>query len=221
MALKLILMSPDGTVGVDGKAKHDVLSDLCKFIARMATRGVEVALWTRHRMSLNGEPLDAYLAREAKAPVRLFQAGAGRFPIRRRAGSVNPILSETGAALSETILVGGKQEDMLAGVNNELLLVRPAWYGDDMEYGFRVSSIGQLAQFCEVFALRQHPIYWSIDSGNLQIRSMGPFSTYFEEFSKYGANAKQVAKENKGNPEKAYPSGSGPTMGSDKGGLLG
>jgi hypothetical protein len=201
MALKLILMSPDGTVGTDGKAKHGVLRDLCKFIARMATRGVEVALWARHRTSLNGEPLDAYLAREAKTPVRHFQAGAGRFPIRRRAGSVNPILSATGAALGETILVGSKQEDMLAGVNNGLLLVRPAWYGDDMEYGFRVGSISQLARFCEVFALRQHPIYWSIDSGNLQVRSMGPFSTYFEEFAEYGTNAKQVAKENKGNPE--------------------
>ena len=201
MALKLILISPDGTVGADGKAKRDVLCDLCKFIARMAARGVEVALWARHRMSLNGEVLDAYLTREAKVPVRHFQAGAGPFPIRRSAGSVNPILSVTGAALHETILVGSKQEDMLAGVNNGLLLVRPAWYGDEMEYGFRVNSIGQLARFCEVFALRQHPIYWSIDSGNLQVCSMGPFSTYFEEFAKYGANAKQVAKENKGNPE--------------------
>ena len=201
MALKLILMSPDGTVGADGKARHDVLRDLCMFIARMAARGAEVALWARHRMSLNGEPLDAYLTREAKTPVRHFQAGAGPFPIRRRAGSVTPILSATGAALNETILVGSKQEDMLAGVNNGLLLVRPAWYGDDMEYGFRVSSIGQLAQFCEIFALRQHPIYWSINSGSLQARSMAPFSTYFEEFAKYGANARQVAKENKGDPK--------------------
>jgi len=125
-------------------------------------------------MSLNGEPLDTYLTRKSKTTVRHFQAGADRFPIRRSAGSVNPILSATGAALHETILVGSKQEDMLAGVNNGLLLVRPAWYGDDMEYGFRVSSIGQLTRFCEVFALRQHPIYWSIDSGNLQVRSMGP-----------------------------------------------
>lgn len=39
MALKLILISPDGTVGADGKAKRDVLCDLCKFIARMAARG--------------------------------------------------------------------------------------------------------------------------------------------------------------------------------------
>jgi len=153
------------------------------------------------RMSLNGEPLDTYLTREAKTPVRHFQAGVGQLLIKRRAGSVNAILSATGATLHETILVGSKQEDMLAGVNNGLLLIRPAWYGDDMEYGFRVGSIGQLARFCEVFALRQHPIYWSIDSETLQVRSMGPFSTYFEEFAKYGANAKQVAKENKGDPE--------------------
>ena len=167
----------------------------------MATRGVEVALWARHSMSLDGEPLDVYLTREVKDACAALPSRGRAVPNRRRAGSVNPILSVTGAALRETILVGSKQEDMLAGVNNGLLLVRPAWYGDDMDYGFRVSSISQLARFCEVFALRQHPIYWSIDSGNLQVRSMGPFSTYFEEFAKYGANARQVAKENKGNPE--------------------
>jgi predicted amidophosphoribosyltransferase len=199
MALKLILMSPDGTVGSDGKADDNVVRDLCKFIARMATRGVEVALWARHRKVLNGQPLEAYLAREAKTPVRHFQAGAGAFPIRRYAGSVNPVLSATGAALNETILVGSKKEDMLAGVNNGLLLVRPAWYGEDMEYGFRVRSIGELGRFCEVFALREHPIYWAINSGNLHALSMGPFSTYFAEFAEYGSDARQVAKENKGN----------------------
>jgi len=200
MALKLILMSPDGTVGSDGQAKHEVLRDLCKFIFRMGQRGVEVALWARHRASLNGEPLDEYLTREAKVLVRFFQAGVGQFPIRRSAQSVNPILAVTGARLDETILVGSKNEDMLAGVNNRLLLIRPAWYGDEMEYGFRVSSISELAQFCEIFALRRHPIYWSIDEGNLQVRSMGPFSTYFPEFAEYGADARQVAKENKGDP---------------------
>ncbi len=90
---------------------------------------------------------------------------------------------------------------MLAGVNNKLLLVRPAWYGDNIEYGFRVASIGKLARFCEIFALRQHPIYWSIDSRNLQVRSMGPFSTMVERFSQFGASARRAAKENAGERE--------------------
>jgi hypothetical protein len=201
MSLKLILMSPDGTIGADGKARHDVLHDLCTFISRMASRGVQIALWSRRNMTLNREPLDAYLTRTAKAPVRLFQAATAKYPLRQRGGAVDPILAETGAQRHETILIGSQTADMQAGVNNGLLLVRPAWYGDNIDYGFRVASIGELARFCEVFALRQHPIHWSIDNGKLQVWSMGPFSTYFEEFAQFGADARRVAKENKGDPQ--------------------
>ena len=181
MPLKLILMSPDGTVGAGGKAGNEIVRDLCVFIRRMAERGVRVALWSRTLKTLNGEPLEAYLTRESNAPVTHFQAGTSRYPTRQRRNSVDPILAETAVARHEVILVGSNDNDMQAGVNNRLLLIRPAWYGDDMDYGFRVESIGALARFCEVFALRQHPIYWSVKSGTIQVRSMGPFSTYFEE----------------------------------------
>lgn len=69
----------------------------------------------------------------------------------------------------ETILVGNDDEDMYAGVNTRLLLVRPEWYPGEHEYGFKVSSIGELARFCELFGLRQHPIFWAVDDGNLHV----------------------------------------------------
>jgi hypothetical protein len=146
-------MSPDGTIGADGQARNDVLRDLCTFIAQMKSRNVEVALWSRHPSTLSGEPLDAYLSRESNTPVRHFLAGSGNLPIRRRGGSADLILAITKVQRHETLLVGSKEEDMLAGVHNKFLLVRPAWYGDDIEYGFRVASIGELARFCELFAL--------------------------------------------------------------------
>ena len=62
---------------------------------------------------------------------------------------------------------------MLAGVHNKLLLVRPEWYPGTHEYGFEVSSISELAQFCELFGLRCYPIYWAIDN-NLLGPSDGP-----------------------------------------------
>jgi hypothetical protein len=200
MPLKLILMSPDGTVGADGKARTDILRALCTFIERMAARSVQVAIWSRRHMRLDGEPLETFLTRESSTQVGLFQAATDQYPLRQRRGSVDPILTETGIKRHETILVGSRIADMQAGVNNGLLLVRPAWYGDEMDYGFRVETIALLARFCEVFALRQHPIYWSINSGTLQVRSMGPFSTYFEEIAEYGADARRVAKENRGDP---------------------
>lgn len=69
MPLKLILMSPDGTIGADGKARTDVLRDLCTFIAQMKSRNVEVALWSRHPATLSDEPLHTYLSQN---PIRLF-----------------------------------------------------------------------------------------------------------------------------------------------------
>ncbi len=201
MPLKLILMSPDGTVGADGKARKDIVHDLCTFISRMDARGVQVAIWSRHHLALDKEPLEAYLTRESKAQVRHFRAGTPEYPTRQRAGSVNPILTELDVARHETLLVGSQDPDMQAGVNNQLLLVRPAWYGTEMSYGFPVESIDELARFCEIFALRQHPIYWSIDEDALQVRSMGPFSTILNDFAEFGSSARATAKESRGDPE--------------------
>lgn len=177
MPLKLILTSPDGTVGAGGKAENEIVRDLCVFIRRMAERGVQVALWSRTLKTLDGEPLEAYLSRESNAPIKHFRAGTPQYPTRQRRDAVDSILVETGVTRHETILVGANESDMRAAVNNRLLLLRPDWYKTDMPYGFPVGSIGELARFCEIFALRQHPIYWSIDDGTLQVRSMGPYST--------------------------------------------
>jgi hypothetical protein len=201
MPLKLILMSTDGTFGADGKARIDILQELCTFIGRMAAGDVQVAIWSRHRQALDGEPLEAYLSREAKVPVRHFLAATAQYPTRQRSGSVDPILTETGVARHETILVGSQEADLQAGVNNKLLLIRPGWYGTEMPYGFPVASISELTRFCEVFALRNYPIYWSIDDGALQVRSMGPFSTRLPDFAEFGSSARATAKENRGDPE--------------------
>jgi hypothetical protein len=167
----------------------------------MATRGVQVAIWARHHLSLDKEPLETYLSRESRVSVRHFTAASGTLLDRQFAGSADPILAELGIKRHETILVGSKTVDMRAGVNNQLLLVRPAWYGDEMDYGFRVESINELARFCEIFALRQHPIYWRIDDGALKVRSMGPFSTILNDFAGFGSSARATAKENRGDPE--------------------
>jgi len=44
--------------------------------------------------------------------------------------------------------------------------------------GFAVSTISELAQSCQIFGLREHPIFWSISEPGLQVRAMGPFSTH-------------------------------------------
>lgn len=111
---------------------------------------------------------------------------------------MTPILTRLGVQRHETILVGNEESDMQAGVNNKLLLVRPKWYPGEHEYGFSVDTMSELAQFCELFGLRQHPIFWSIDKVDLQVRSMGPYSTYVPDFAIFGADARSVAKQGVG-----------------------
>jgi hypothetical protein len=198
MPLKLILVAPEGTVFTNGHARDEVVRELAAFIGRMSTYDVRVAIWSRHHWITNGETLDAHLTRLSGVPVRHFAAASGNLKARQYGGSADPILAELGVQRHETILLGSGPTDLQAGVNNSLLLVRPGWYGDEMDYGFRVSSISRLARFCEVFALRAHPIFWSLDSDRVHVRSMGPYSTYRPDFAVFGADARSVAKDNVG-----------------------
>jgi hypothetical protein len=202
MALKAILIGPRGTVFKDRIAQTGLLNDLIMFIQRMQARGVHIGLWSRHAVNYSHrgrtESVESYLSRQCGAEVPFYRAGVGDLPTRQSAGSMTPILKRLGVQPHEIILVGNEESDMQAGVNNKLLLVRPEWYPGEHEYGFSVSTMSELAQFCELFALRQHPIFWSIDTAGLQVRSMGPFSTYIPDFRIFGADARSVAKQGVG-----------------------
>ena len=202
MALRAVLIGPRGTIYKDGKAQTNILNDLIVFFRRMDSLGVHVGLWSRHSITYTqqgqSEPVENFLTRHTGINVPFYRAGIGNLPIRRRGGSAAPILQNLGVQPHETILVGNDEEDMLAGVNNGLLLVRPEWYPGNHEYGFEVGSISELARFCELFGLRQHPIFWSVDDGNLYVRSMGPFSTRIPDFAIFGADARDAAKYDAG-----------------------
>ncbi|HLG44728.1 MAG TPA: phosphoribosyltransferase [Reyranella sp.] len=198
MALKVVLIGPRGTVFKDGRAQTQLLNDLILFIRRMHQRGVHVGLWSQHPVTYGSagqtESLESYVSRQCGQNVPFYRAAFGNLPVRRRAGAVDPILNQLGVGLHETVLVGNDTSDMQAGVNNKLLLIRPEWYPGAHAYGFPVTTVSELAQFCEIFGLRQHPIYWSIDQGDLQVRSMGPYSTFRPDFAVFGADARNVAK---------------------------
>ena len=205
MALKLVLVGPKGTVFQDGQAKTVLLDHLVEFIKRMAAKGVCVALWSRHPTNIttggsSPEPVETYLSRRSGVNVTFYRAASGMLLDRARGGSVDPILKDASVERHESILVGNEDTDLRAGVNNKLLLIRPEWYPSELGYGFSVESFSELIQFCELFALRKHPIYWSIDQKNLHVRAMGPFSTIIPDFTAFGEDAKSASKRGGGEP---------------------
>lgn len=198
MSLKLLLISPSGTLAKDGKLDPKLIGDLCGVIERLGAAGVRTAVWSNRRWTVNsGTPLQQYLSERAKRAVEYVGAAIG-YPARRRSGSVSPILERFGVSRSETILVGNGDEDLMAGVNNQLLLVRPAWYPTSSEYGFEVKSIAELERFCAVFGLREHPIFWSVNDQGLRAYAMGPYSTKIQAYAGFGIDAFKAAKYEQG-----------------------
>jgi predicted amidophosphoribosyltransferase len=205
MSLKLVLISPTGTlIDEDRNLSPQLVKQLCGVIERLGAAGVRFAIWSNKRWTLKAgtTTLQDYVSERAKCAVEYVGAAAGsKYPARRRGGSVDPILKQFGAARNETLLVGNGQEDLMAGVNNQLLLVRPQWYATESEYGFPVQSVAELERFCTIFGLREHPIFWSIDNDGLRVRAMGPYSTRIKEYADLGVDALQAAKYEKGSLE--------------------
>jgi hypoxanthine phosphoribosyltransferase len=202
MTLKLMLISVDGTFVHNKQIRHDIAEQLSRLVIDLAKVGVKTALWSNQKWTINqAKPIDVWFTERCGVEVAIHGMAHDGSPARRMAKSAKPILDKYNVQSYETILVGGKEEDKIAGVNNQLLLLRPDWYEQQMDYGFPVNSVSELARFCFVFALRQHPIFWQIHEENLDISAAGPFSTMKANYAVFGGDARAFAKHGNGHPD--------------------
>lgn len=202
MSLKLILISIDGTLVHNGKIKSDIARELGKLSNVLAASGVRTVLWSNRKWTINqSTPLAKYFSDLAGTEVFVHGHDIDGSPPRVTKASAAPIMERYGVSQFETLLIGGMPDDMKAAVNNGLLLIRPDWYAKQMNYGFPVTSVSELARFCCIFALRRHPIFWQIQSGNLHVSSAGPFSTQEQDYAVFGGDARAFAKSGLGHPD--------------------
>lgn len=201
MSLKLLLVSIDGTLTHDGKISSQIAQDLGRLARELGQRGVTTVLWSNRSWTVNNVAMRTWFSQIAGIDVPVHGVAVDGSPARLRQNSAAPIFARYGVEPHEAVLVGGMSDDMRAGVQNQLLLIRPDWYGQKMEYGFPVSSVGDLARFCFVFALREHPIFWRLQHGSLDISAGGPFSTMIERYAVFGGDAKAFAKHGHGHPD--------------------
>ncbi|MDR5763135.1 phosphoribosyltransferase [Caballeronia sp. LZ035] len=201
MSLKLLLVSVGGTLAHGNQINGKIAAELGRLVRELDARGVRTVLWSNRNWTVGGVPLRQYFSQIAGIDVPVHGAGVDRSPARVLQNSAAPILQRYGVQTHETVLVGGMTDDMRAGVQNQFILVRPDWYAQQMEYGFPVASVGELARFCFVFALRQHPIFWRVQHGNLDVSAGGPFSTMNERFAVFGGDARAFAKHGQGHPD--------------------
>ncbi|UXV85953.1 hypothetical protein IXO134_007425 [Xanthomonas oryzae pv. oryzae] len=203
MAFKLLLISVEGTiVGPSDIIDRKIAQQLGALAAKLSGRGVTVALWSTRSWTYNGVSLENYMSKYAEVEIQAHGFQSDRSPPRRRAGSADPILSKYGVKRSEAVLLGGSEEDMIAGVQNKLLHIRCDWYGKQTEYGlFAAADVAAVQRFCLVFALRQHSIFWRHADSELDVTAAGPFSTKSEAYAMFGVDARDAAKHGSGHPE--------------------
>jgi hypothetical protein len=203
MPLKLLLVSVDGTLAHNGKIQNDIAGQLGKLVRELAELGVRTALWSNQSWTVNNgnESLQAWFSKIAGVEVWAHGYRVDGSPPRRNKNSALQILKQYGVETHETVLIGGMEEDMIAGVQNQFLLLRPDWYKQNMDYGFPFNTVGELARFCFVFALRQHPVFWRISDGDLDISASGPFSTMYQNYAVFGGDARAFAKHGLGHAD--------------------
>jgi Phosphoribosyl transferase domain len=203
MSLKLLLISVAGTIANDdNKIDSAIMQQLAKLIKQLTDQGVHVALWSNRSWIYNKSvSLHEHISQLAGVKIGAHGWGEDGKPSRRLGDAALPVLEEYGVEKHETMLLGGTDEDMRAGVNSNLLYIRADWYGQQSTYGFSVKNVSELARFCFVFALRKHPLFFHINAGGLQYYSAGPFSTMVEAYALFGDDAKQTAKFGQGHPE--------------------
>jgi len=203
MSLKLLLISVDGTIAnAEKKVSQEILTKLALLANQLSHHGVRVALWSNRSWTYNKTAaLDDHFSQMAGIKVEAHGFHEDGAPSRRLADSVQPLLDQYGVEKHETILLGGTDEDMRVGVNNNLLHIRADWYGQQSDYGFSVQTVSDLARFCFVFALRKHPLFFGFSNGGLTYHSAGPFSTMVQAYSIFGDDARDAAKFGYGHPD--------------------
>jgi len=203
VSLKLLLISVSGTIANEqNKVDGAILQQLAKLAKQLSDKGVSVALWSNRKWTYNKSiSLHEHLSNISGVPISAHGWHEDGKPSRRLADSVLPVLAHYGATKQQTILLGGSEEDMRAGVNNNLLHIRADWYGQQTSYGFAVKTVSELARFCFVFAMRSHPLFFGIKDGSLNFHAAGPFSTKVQAYSLFGEDARAAAKFGYGHPE--------------------
>lgn len=199
MSLRLVLVSVEGTIAADGAMRNDVAAQIAALAHELHGHGVSVALWSNKKWMVNKTtPLEQHMSSLAGVPIKIHGVSNDSSPARRTKNSALPILAKYGVAVHETVLVGGMNDDMIAGVNSGLLLIRPNWYGVHTDYGFPVDTVSELRRFLLLFALRQHPIFWRINAHSVDASAGGPFSTMIAAYADFGDAAKMAAKHGTG-----------------------
>jgi Haloacid dehalogenase-like hydrolase len=113
---------------------------------------------------------------------------------------VSDVLSNNKLDNNECIFIGNSENDMKTAVNSKILFLNAIWYGQETEYGFTFEKPKDIAQFIDVFCLREHLWGYKIKDGNLEYYALGIYGTKEEKYD-YSKDLFEATKFGRGHPD--------------------
>ncbi len=130
-----------------------------------------------------------------------FMADSSPMPYKPKKAAMEYVLDQLGWEKNEAVYVGNTETDMRTARNSGLLFLNALWHGEANDYGFKFDSPKDIARFIDCFYIGIHGWFWALESENLRVFSLAPFSTMSARYTDahgYSYHARNTAKSGGG-----------------------
>jgi len=187
--LKAVIFGISDVLAVETGGKRKIAEQTTKLMQYLDSNGLDIVTIGNSEWTVGGRPLLKVLSKRWGIKVKSYQYGQDGFPAKQSSAALEQIRNENGWQANETIYVGNSDADMRSAVNGKTLFLNASWYGENTEYGFKMKTPKWIARFVDIFCLREHWWFFSIEKKGLSVFALAPFSTYKKpEFSDYSNN---------------------------------
>jgi hypothetical protein len=191
--LKGVIFGVENVLIKPGEAKPhiDTLRETGRLVRFLEAQGVESVVLSNHRWVVrNGtieKPLQDEIQRSWGVDLTWYQCGKDGVPYKQTDDSIKYVRDQRGWQANEVLFIGNTDADMQSAVNGRILLLNAQWYETTMDYGFPCDTPKEVARFIDTFCFRDQFWYFRIEDGPIQVYSIAPLSTFYEE-SKFYSN---------------------------------
>jgi hypothetical protein len=205
--LKGAIFSLRDVIVREGAVDQNLFAELGKLVVWLRDHGVQPVFvgnhsWTAKAADGATKDIKVLLA-ERWGSLPWYIAVDGDMPFKPRAEAMEHVLAQQGWKAREAIYVGNTQDDMITARNGKLLFLNALWHGEANPYGFRFDSPRDVARFVDCFCLRIDDWFWALETGDLRVYALAPFSTLSAKYSDaqgYSFHARNTAKQLGGDP---------------------
>jgi predicted amidophosphoribosyltransferase len=183
--------------GLVSARKDQIRAELRQVFEFLRSKGVRPIVLSNRNWKFSGAgkslTLDEALS-QMYGPLKLYVTTRGDLPaFKPRRESIEALLRLEQLQAHEVAMVGMSQKDFRTAANSNLLFLNATWDRRETQYGFVFESPAEIIRFVELFALKEHPWFYQIDEP-VCYRSLGPYSTWYEEWREYSEAAERALK---------------------------